>query len=213
VVRCARGGCGGGGRVHRSVWAGTDRRTFRSRGRLCRDRRGRRERWRLQIPGNDPGRVLEVLAAWLGERGHHEVDTYAGDARRIARLEAHGITHRRCSFDLDRGIDPPLTPAVLAERGHRRALRARRGRRCRPRAGLCRCRLGRGTRSPTNQARYPSTNGPSGPGFLREPDTIQTLPTEPPPRSRWTRSGAETMPTTTEAPTGPSACPRERPPR
>lgn len=27
---------------------------------------------------------------------------------------------------------------------------------------------------PTNQARYPSTNGPSGPGFRREPDTIQT---------------------------------------
>jgi ribosomal protein S18 acetylase RimI-like enzyme len=66
----------------------------------------------LADPGSDPGPALEALVAWLGERGHHEVDTYAGDARRIAWLEAHGFTHRRSSFDLHRGIDPPLAPAV-----------------------------------------------------------------------------------------------------
>jgi len=65
----------------------------------------------LADPG-DPVPALEALVAWLGERGHHEVDTYAGDARRIAWLEAHGFTHRRSSFDLQRGIDPPLPPAV-----------------------------------------------------------------------------------------------------
>ncbi|HEY6816718.1 MAG TPA: GNAT family N-acetyltransferase [Croceibacterium sp.] len=62
--------------------------------------------------GNDPGPALEVLAAWLGERGHHVVDTYASDVRRIAWLEAHGFTHRRSSFDLHRGINPPPAPAV-----------------------------------------------------------------------------------------------------
>jgi hypothetical protein len=31
---------------------------------------------------------------------------------RIAWLEAHGFIHRRSSFDLQRGIDPPLAPAV-----------------------------------------------------------------------------------------------------
>jgi ribosomal protein S18 acetylase RimI-like enzyme len=66
----------------------------------------------LADPGSDPGPALEVLAAWLGDRGHHEVDTYAGDARRIAWLDAHGFTHRRSSFDLHRGVDPPLAPAV-----------------------------------------------------------------------------------------------------
>jgi ribosomal protein S18 acetylase RimI-like enzyme len=66
----------------------------------------------LADPGDDPGPALEVLVAWLGERGHHEVDTYAGDARRIAWLEAHGFTHRRSSFDLHRAINPPLAPAV-----------------------------------------------------------------------------------------------------
>jgi ribosomal protein S18 acetylase RimI-like enzyme len=60
----------------------------------------------------DPEPALEALAAWLGERGHHEVETYAGDARRIAWLEKHGFTHRRSSFDLQRGIDPPLAPAA-----------------------------------------------------------------------------------------------------
>ncbi len=66
----------------------------------------------LADPGNDPGPALEVLAAWLGERGHHEVDTYADDARRIAWLEAHDFTHRRSSFDLHRGMNPPLAPVV-----------------------------------------------------------------------------------------------------
>jgi ribosomal protein S18 acetylase RimI-like enzyme len=65
----------------------------------------------LADPG-DPGPALEALAAWLGERGHHEVDTYAADARRIAWLEARGFTHRRSSFDLQRDINPPLAPAV-----------------------------------------------------------------------------------------------------
>ena len=65
----------------------------------------------LAEPG-DPRPALEALVAWLGERGHHEVDTYAADARRIAWLEAHGFTYRRSSFDLQRGINPPLAPAV-----------------------------------------------------------------------------------------------------
>ena len=38
----------------------------------------------LADPGDHPGPALEALVAWLGERGHHEVETYAGDARRIA---------------------------------------------------------------------------------------------------------------------------------
>jgi ribosomal protein S18 acetylase RimI-like enzyme len=67
----------------------------------------------LADPSADPGPALEALVAWLGKRGGHEVDTYAGDARRIAWLEAHGFTHRRSSFDLQRGIDPPLAPAVF----------------------------------------------------------------------------------------------------
>jgi ribosomal protein S18 acetylase RimI-like enzyme len=66
----------------------------------------------LVDPGNDPGPALEALAAWLGGRGHHQIDTYARDARRIAWLEAHGFTYRRSSFDLQRGIDPPLAQAV-----------------------------------------------------------------------------------------------------
>ena len=61
---------------------------------------------------SDPVSPLEALVAWLGERGHHEVDTYAADARRIAWLEAQGFTHRRSSFDLVRGIDPPPASAV-----------------------------------------------------------------------------------------------------
>ena len=60
----------------------------------------------------DPEPALEALVAWLGERGHHEVDTYAADVRRIAWLQARGFAHRRSSFDLERGIDPPTAPAV-----------------------------------------------------------------------------------------------------
>jgi ribosomal protein S18 acetylase RimI-like enzyme len=66
----------------------------------------------LVDPGDDPGPALEALVAWLGGRGQHEVDSYARDARRIAWLEANGFTHRRSSFDLQRGIDLPLAPAV-----------------------------------------------------------------------------------------------------
>ena len=66
----------------------------------------------LVDPGDDPEPALEALVAWLGERGHHEVDSYARDARRIAWLEANGFTHRRSYFDLRRGLDPPLAPAV-----------------------------------------------------------------------------------------------------
>jgi ribosomal protein S18 acetylase RimI-like enzyme len=65
----------------------------------------------LADPG-DPVPALQALVAWLGERGHHEVDAYAGDARRIAWLEAHGFTHRRSAFDLVRGIDPPPASPV-----------------------------------------------------------------------------------------------------
>ena len=63
----------------------------------------------------DPSRsqsALEALVAWLGERDRHEIHTYARDAPRIAWLEANGFTHRLSSFDLQRGIDPPLAPAV-----------------------------------------------------------------------------------------------------
>src|SRR4051794_30364828 len=66
----------------------------------------------LADPGDDPGPALEALVAWLGDRGDDEVDAYAADARRIAWLEAHDFTYRRSFFDLDRGIDPPLPPAV-----------------------------------------------------------------------------------------------------
>src|SRR5215218_5350913 len=61
----------------------------------------------LADPG-DPVSTLEALVAWLGERGHHQVDTYAADAR----LEAHGFTHRRSACDLIRGIDPPPASAI-----------------------------------------------------------------------------------------------------
>ena len=64
----------------------------------------------LVDPGDDPAPALEALVAWLGERGHHEVDSYGRDARRIAWLEANGFSHRRSFFDLQRGIDPPLPP-------------------------------------------------------------------------------------------------------
>ena len=63
----------------------------------------------------DPGDALpavEALVGWLGERGRHEVDAYAADAGRIGWLEAHGFTHVRSSFDLQRGVDPPPAPAV-----------------------------------------------------------------------------------------------------
>ena len=66
----------------------------------------------LVDPSSSPEPALKALVAWLGERGHHEVDSYGRDARRIAWLEASGFTHRRSSFDLRRGIDPPLAPAV-----------------------------------------------------------------------------------------------------
>jgi ribosomal protein S18 acetylase RimI-like enzyme len=66
----------------------------------------------LLDPGDDPGPALEALVAWLGDRGHHEVDSYARDARRIAWLEANGFTHRRSLFDLRRGVDAPLAPVV-----------------------------------------------------------------------------------------------------
>jgi ribosomal protein S18 acetylase RimI-like enzyme len=60
----------------------------------------------------DPVSPLEGLVAWLGERGHHQVDTYAGDVRRIAWLKANGFTHRRSAFDLARAIEPRPAPAV-----------------------------------------------------------------------------------------------------
>ena len=70
----------------------------------------------LVDPGDGPGPALEALVAWLGERGHHEIDSYARDARRIAWLEANGFVHRRSFFDLQRGIEPPLMTAVWPSR-------------------------------------------------------------------------------------------------
>ena len=81
----------------------------------------------LVDPGDDPEPALEALVAWLGERGHHEVDSYGRDARRIAWLEANGFTHRRSFFDLQRGIDTAARARGLAQRGRDRALPARRG--------------------------------------------------------------------------------------
>jgi ribosomal protein S18 acetylase RimI-like enzyme len=66
----------------------------------------------LADPGADPEPPLQALVAWLGERGRHEVDAYARDARRISWLQAHGFTYRRAVFDLQRGIEPPLARAV-----------------------------------------------------------------------------------------------------
>jgi mycothiol synthase len=66
----------------------------------------------LVDPGDDPEPALEALVAWLGERGHHQVDSYGRDERRIAWLEANGFTHLRSFFDLRRGIEPPLASAV-----------------------------------------------------------------------------------------------------
>ena len=66
----------------------------------------------LVDPGDDPEPALEALVAWLGERGHHQVDSYGRDARRIAWLEANGFAHPGSFFDLRRGIDPPLARAV-----------------------------------------------------------------------------------------------------
>ena len=64
----------------------------------------------LVDPGDDPEPALEALVGWLRERGRDELDSYGGDARRIAWLEANGFTHRRSAFDLRRGIDPPPAP-------------------------------------------------------------------------------------------------------
>jgi hypothetical protein len=58
-------------------------------------------------PADDPGEALEALVPWLAEHGRHEVDSYAGDVRRIAWLEANGFTYERSGFDLHRGIEPP----------------------------------------------------------------------------------------------------------
>jgi ribosomal protein S18 acetylase RimI-like enzyme len=66
----------------------------------------------LVDPGDHPQPALVALVAWLGERGHHEIDSYGHDARRIAWLEANGFIHRRSFFDLQRGTDPPLAPAA-----------------------------------------------------------------------------------------------------
>src|SRR5215204_1286310 len=38
----------------------------------------------LVDPGDAPEPALEALVAWLGEHGHHELDSYGRDARRIA---------------------------------------------------------------------------------------------------------------------------------
>ena len=61
----------------------------------------------LVDPAIDPAPALEALVPWLAERGHRRVDTYAGDARRIAWLSERGFSHERSTFDLHRGADPP----------------------------------------------------------------------------------------------------------
>ena len=72
-------------------------------------------RWPSYLTFTDPADALEPLVAWLGERGHHEIDAYAADARRIAWLQARGFTHRRSSFDLERvGPRPEHSKAAAA---------------------------------------------------------------------------------------------------
>src|SRR6478672_5987444 len=66
----------------------------------------------LLDPVDDPGPGLEALVAWLGEHGRHQVIAYARDAPRIAWLQANGFSYRRSAFDLKRGSDPSLAPAV-----------------------------------------------------------------------------------------------------
>jgi ribosomal protein S18 acetylase RimI-like enzyme len=66
----------------------------------------------LVDPDESPEPALAALVAWLGEHGHHEVTGYGRDLARIAWLEAHGFTHRRSFFDLQRGTDPPPPPPV-----------------------------------------------------------------------------------------------------
>jgi ribosomal protein S18 acetylase RimI-like enzyme len=61
-------------------------------------------------PDDDPRPALDALVPWLRERGHHDVDSYAGDTRRIEWLEANGYAYRRSGFDLRRGLEPPLAP-------------------------------------------------------------------------------------------------------
>ena len=63
-------------------------------------------------PGDGAESALEALVAWLGERGHHELDSYGRESRRIAWLESNGFTHRRSFFDLQGGIETSLAPAV-----------------------------------------------------------------------------------------------------
>jgi len=65
----------------------------------------------LAEPG-EPEPALEALVGWLAEHGRPEVDTYAGDARRIAWLEGHDFRHQRSAFDLHRSAHPPLAAAV-----------------------------------------------------------------------------------------------------
>ncbi len=67
----------------------------------------------LLVDPVDPVSPLDALVAWLGERGQHVIDAYAGDAQRIAWLEDHGFMHLRSAFDLERATDPPPAPAVL----------------------------------------------------------------------------------------------------
>ena len=51
--------------------------------------------------------AVEVLVAWLGERGHRRIESYERDTERIAWLEAHGFLHLHSAFDLQRDVDPP----------------------------------------------------------------------------------------------------------
>src|SRR5690349_4765752 len=69
----------------------------------------------LVDPADDPGPALEALVSWLAGRGHHEVDGYGRDARRIAWFEANGFTHVRSFFDLRRDISPAPAPAAFPD--------------------------------------------------------------------------------------------------
>ena len=79
----------------------------------------------LVDPGDGAEPAPEALVAWLGERGHHELDSYGRDSRRIAWLEANGFTHWRSFFDLQGGIRDAARARGLALRGRDRALPAR----------------------------------------------------------------------------------------
>ena len=73
---------------------------------------GRREAVLVADPAGMEG-VADELLAWLGQqRDVVEVTTFAGDTRRLAAFERHGMRHRRSSFSLVRPASAGPVPAA-----------------------------------------------------------------------------------------------------